>query len=159
MICVAGIAGCNRSSEEAVQRAGQPDFLWTPEVDPDMDRAVAEARRTFPQFASALQSPAPNRGSFAVKVAIVEGKTIEHIWLGDVSYDGKLIRGVVGSEPVNVKAVKLNDRASVTPSVISDWMFVENGVLIGGHTIRLIYSRASPQEQERLKTQAPFRLE
>jgi uncharacterized protein YegJ (DUF2314 family) len=154
----AGIVGCNRS-EETVQRAGQPDYLWVPTVDPDMEKAVAEARRTFPQFLTALESPAPNQGAFAVKVAFVEGQAIEHIWVGDVRYDGKLIRGVVGNEPVNVKDVKLNDQASVAPSAISDWMYVQDGMLIGGHTIRLLYNRASPQEQHRLKAQAPFRIE
>jgi uncharacterized protein YegJ (DUF2314 family) len=154
----AGIAGCNRS-EEAVQRSGKPDYLWVPEVDTDMDKAVAEARRTFPQFLSALQSPAANQGAFAVKVAFVEGKAVEHIWLGDVRYDGKLIHGLVGNDPVNMKDVKLNDQASVAPSAISDWMFVQDGMLMGGHTIRLLYSRASPQEQHRLEAQAPFRME
>lgn len=155
---VAGLAGCNRS-EEAVQRTGQSDFLWVPEVDPDMEKAVAEARRTFPQFLSALQSPAPNQRAFAVKVAFVEGKAIEHIWLGEVRYDGKLIHGLVGNEPVNVKDVKVSDQASVSPSAISDWMYVQDGRLMGGHTIRLLYRRASPQEQDRLRAQAPFRME
>jgi uncharacterized protein YegJ (DUF2314 family) len=58
-----------------------------------------------------------------------------------------------------VKGVKLKDQASVAPSAISDWMFIENGELMGGYTIRLLYSRASPEERGRLKAQAPFRLE
>lgn len=152
------LAGCDRS-EDAVTRTGQPDYLRVPEADPAMEQAVAEARRTVPQFLGNLRSPAPSQHMFAVKVAFVEGGAREHIWLDELRYDGKMIHGLVSNEPMNVKGVKLKDQASVAPSAISDWMFIDNGRLMGGYTIRLLLSRASPEEQGRLKAQAPFRVE
>ena len=160
LIVGAGIAfaGCDRS-EDAGKRNGRLERLRLPEADPAMDKAVAEARRTVPEFLSTLQSPAPGQRTFAVKIALVEDGAHEHIWLGDLRYDGKLIHGSVSNEPVDVKGAKSNDRASVAPSAIADWMFVENGQLVGGYTIRLQYARASLEEKARLKAQSPFRVE
>jgi uncharacterized protein YegJ (DUF2314 family) len=133
-------------------------FIFAPKYHPAF-KAVAEARRTVPEFLSTLQSPAPGQRAFAVKIALVEDGAHEHIWLGDLRYDGKLIHGSVSNEPVDVKGMKSNDRAVVAPSAIADWMFVENGQLVGGYTIRLQYARASLEEKARLKAQSPFRVE
>jgi len=39
----------------------------------------------------------------------------------------------------------MGDRVSVDPDEISDWAFVQSGRLIGGYTIRVLYSELSPQ--------------
>jgi len=46
--------------------------------------------------------------------------------------------GVVGNVPIDVKNVKVDQKIGIDRELISDWMIIENGRLIGGYTIRAI---------------------
>ena len=51
-----------------------------------------------------------------------------------VSYDGKTFHGVVSNTPTTVKSIKMGQQAAVSPSKISDWMYLEHGKVVGGST-------------------------
>ena len=53
----------------------------------------------------------------------------------------------------------MGDRVSVNPNEITDWAFVENGRLVGGYTIRVLYSELSPERRKALEAEARFRIE
>ena len=123
-----------------VKRDGQPDMVRVKSDDAKMNAAVQQARDSLNVFLEVLKSPKGNQSSFAVKKKFqLAADAGEHIWLIDLSYDGRNIHGKVNNEPVDVTNVKLGDPASVSPSEISDWMFVEDGKLRGGYTIRALY--------------------
>ena len=47
---------------------------------------------------------------------------------------------------------------SFDPDDITDWMYIEDGRLIGGYTTRLLRERMSPEERKQLDASAPYKF-
>ena len=124
-----------------------------------MKRAVHEARRTVGVFIAALAHPTAGQYDFEVKKPFRQGDVVEHMWLADVTFSGNRFHGRVDNMPRKIKGVKMGERVSVNPNEISDWAFVENGRLVGGYTIRVLYSELSPQGRAAIEKEARFRIE
>jgi len=43
--------------------------------------------------------------------------------------------------------VKIGDTIEIRPNEISDWMYIDNGTLRGGSTIRVLRNRMSVEER------------
>jgi len=127
--------------------------------DPQMNAAIEKARTTVPTFINALRAPKKNLTGFSVKMAFIDGKHTEHMWLDAVRYDGKQFHGTVNNDPENVSNVKLGDQASVDASKISDWMYIENRKLVGGYTIRVLRDKLQGKEREEFDKGVPFIVE
>ena len=110
-----------------------------------------DALRQFPGFYH-LQNVLI-RGEFA------EDGKVEHIWLSGVRYDGKRLHGRVGNAPVDLKRVREGDAHSMAPGEASDWMFIDEGKLVGGYSIRLLRSRMGVLERGQFDRSVPFRIE
>lgn len=154
------VSGCGEGPREGiVQREDNPDYVRVFNEEA-MDQAVAQARATWPQFAQALAEPGKHRSGFSIKrgFRVQDNPESEHIWLTNVSFDGQRFRGEVNNEPVDTQEVKLGDVVDVTPQQLSDWMYVENGILQGGFTIRVLVEQQSPEEQEEFFRQVGFRF-
>jgi uncharacterized protein YegJ (DUF2314 family) len=141
---------CKKSDEKGsiIKRSGEPDVFSVSSQDAEMEKAMITARSTIRLFLDALKAPKPNQSGFSIKKPYKDGKLVEHIWLTNVTFDGTVLHGVVNNEPVDVKNVKLRDKATVSPIEISDWMYVEDGKLKGGYTIRVFYNHQSPEEKK-----------
>ncbi|RZL20232.1 MAG: DUF2314 domain-containing protein [Pedobacter sp.] len=121
------------------ERKGEPDMVYVPNEDERMNWAIEKAKLTLWYFEESLANPQPQHAYFSIKVHIIDGDNGEHIWLTEPHFDdeGNLF-GTIGNEPVNVSTVKLNQKIGIERDLISDWMTIENGRLIGGYTIRAI---------------------
>jgi uncharacterized protein YegJ (DUF2314 family) len=151
VICLLLATGCGESRDPVVM---------VDDKDPAMNAAMAKARSTAKQFIEKLQAPAnPKCTAFAVKKQFTDKNGTEHFWLTDVSYDGKLFHGEVNNDPEIVRNVKLGDKTTVAPGEISDWMYINDGRLVGGYTIRVLYDKASPKERVEMKKSLPFKLD
>jgi uncharacterized protein YegJ (DUF2314 family) len=152
--------GCAQQDDGVVKREGEPDYV-TEFDDKAMDQAIAEAKASHKQFVEALANPSDNCDSFAVKrgFRVADEPYGEHIWVTQVTFDGTNFKGVVNNEPVDTTEVKLGDTVTVTPEQLSDWMYVEDGVLRGGHTIRVLLKNSSPEQLEAFSKNTGFRLE
>jgi uncharacterized protein YegJ (DUF2314 family) len=125
-----------------------------------MNASIEKARASLQTFKAALRSPPAGSDSFAVKVAFTYGRdSQEHIWLTEPSVASGRVSGQVGNEPVNATFLKLGQRVSAPESDVSDWMFVESGVLRGGYTLRVLLKRLPPPEHEKQLQDMGFRLE
>lgn len=118
---------------------------------------MARARETWARFAVALSEAEPGRGGFAIKKGFAYGGGsgegaggggekggggggggIEYVWIGDVSWDGKVFHGVVNTSARRAN-VEAGDRVEVRPEELADWMYLDGKVLRGGFTIRVLY--------------------
>ena len=126
--------------------------------DARMNTAMAGARSSVGTFVTALQSPKTGQEAFAIKMPFSDGSNTEHMWLSPVSYDGKNFQGVVNNEPEKVKTVKSGQKVTVAPSEISDWMYVDNGNLVGGFTMRVLRDTMTPAERAEFDKSVPFKV-
>lgn len=122
-----------------------------------MEAAIREAKASFKQFIEALCHPTERQKSFLVKVVIDEGEQREHIWLADLDLRGAKPSGVVANEP-NLPSLRFMQRVEFEPSYISDWMYIDEGYLVGGYTTRVIRDRMTPEERRAYDAQAPYKF-
>lgn len=146
------LVGCEKkdSSDKVTRVSGD---------DAKMNAAIAKSRATTNTFIAALKSPKPGQVAFSVKKPFVEGEHVEHMWLTDVTFDGSQFTGLIGNEPEVVKNVKIGQKATVSPSEISDWMFIENRKLVGGETLRVLRDGLSAAERADFDKSVPFTVE
>lgn len=138
--------GKKNEEQNIRKRQDKPDVIDIQSEDDKMNWAMEKARLTLHYFEESLSNPSSNQQYFSIKVRIVDGDKVEHIWLTEPSFDseGNLF-GIVGNEPIDVSTVKLNQKVGIDRSLVSDWMIIENGRLIGGYTIRAIRDNLSGQ--------------
>lgn len=144
----------NAPGSSVIKRAGEPDCIQVTDDDKHMAQAVQKARNTTKKFIAALRSPKNNQSRFAIKKPFIEGDKVEHLWVNEVTFDGKMFHGKVDNEPVDIKAVRLGDEVSVRLEEISDWMYVQDGKLVGGYTICAVCRNLSPAEKKQFEQDA-----
>ncbi|WP_160168191.1 DUF2314 domain-containing protein [Rhodopirellula sallentina] len=108
--------------------------------DEEMNAAIAEARRTLPQFEANWKRP--NVEGVSVKLAFdtVDGEH-EHIWFTPIEMREDEITARCANEPQSVDGLAFGDVRTVDQSSLTDWMILENGKCYGGYTIRVLSKR------------------
>jgi uncharacterized protein YegJ (DUF2314 family) len=145
-------------AREALKPDTEPQVFDVAQHDRAMKRAVHEARRTVGVFIAALAKPAASQSDFEVKKPFMQNGAVEHLWLAGVTFEGNRFVGYVDNKPVKIKGLKMGARVSVDPNEISDWAYVDNGRLIGGYTIRVLYSELPPAGRAALQKEVGFRI-
>jgi uncharacterized protein YegJ (DUF2314 family) len=136
-----------------------PAFL-ADNSDPEMQRAYEQARCTFRYFwrevAWDRRRIVPALALAGVKAPFTDGErrgrtdgkpTVEHMWLSDVDFDGRLVIGKLINSPRWLKTIKEGDSARFTLGELSDWLFSFSGVAYGGFTVNLLRSRMTARER------------
>jgi uncharacterized protein YegJ (DUF2314 family) len=146
-------------AREDLQPGVEPQVFNVGQHNVAMKRAVHQARRTVGVFLQALAHPAANQYDFEVKKPFRQGDVVEHLWLSNVTFSGNRFHGYIDNKPQTIKGIKMGDRVSVNPNEISDWAYVEDGRLVGGYTIRVLYYELPPEGRAALEKEARFRIE
>ena len=144
VVCLLGY-GCSGGGEETYQDE-ETGLVHVPEEDPEMDAAIAEAKRTIDEFIGHFQSPKPGMSMFAVKKPYpTRGGTEEHIWVEVTEYRGGSFHGTIGNEPVDIEGITLGTPVIVAKSEITDWLIVTDGEPLGGFTVAVLDKRVGDQ--------------
>jgi uncharacterized protein YegJ (DUF2314 family) len=125
--------------------------------DPEMQAEIMAAKQSLSQFVKAFMRPSKEQRAFLIKAVFVEGEQVEHIWLADLCFAGGIPRGVVANEPA-LPSMRFKQSVEIEASQITDWMFVENGYLVGGYTTRLIRQRMTPEQRKDFDANAPYKI-
>jgi len=150
-LAIASLFGCGSSEVKPgtiVKRPGLVPVVNVKDDDPNMLAAIQKARTTTDGFVAALNNPKPSQSGFAVKVPIKDRDRVEQMWVSPVRLVNDQFIGVINNEPLNVTTVKIGDEMKIGKGEISDWMYVENGRLIGGFTIRAIRDNMPANERQ-----------
>ena len=156
---VAAVAGCGKAEPQAgdtVKREGEPPIVYVEDDDPKMAAAIDNARSTVDRFIQNLEKPKPSQSGFSVKLPVKDGDNVEHMWVLPVRYENGTFSGTINNEPDKVKTVKIGDQVKVAKDQISDWMFVDDGKLMGGYTIRVLRDSMPEQERHEFDESVPF---
>jgi uncharacterized protein YegJ (DUF2314 family) len=150
----------NVVAQELKQGTTEPPYFEVPKDQHHaaMQIAVKEARKTVEKFITALEHPGPGQQDFEVKKPFIQGNQVEHIWLSDVRYTGNRFEGRIDNQPRKIGGLKLGQIVSVKPKEISDWLYVDNGKLVGGYTVRVHYNELSPQQKQEFDRKADFKV-
>jgi uncharacterized protein YegJ (DUF2314 family) len=136
----------------------EPEVVSFDDADKEMNSAIETARRTASTFIEALNHPGPARSNFSIKLGVREKNEVEHFWLRDVKHRGNMFTGTIANTPKSVHSVRLGQEMSVSTTQISDWMYIESGVLQGNFTMRVMRNRLTPEERSKFDSQLGFRI-
>jgi uncharacterized protein YegJ (DUF2314 family) len=124
-----------------------------------MNAAMDKARATVGEFIAVVQKPKRSQSSISVKAPFTKGKSVEHMWVAEVTYDGRSFHDAISNEPEMVTNYKMGQRVSFESSKISDWMYVENGKLVGGFTLRVLRDAMSAKDRAEFDSSVPFTID
>lgn len=151
--------GCARKSETEKDESPDP-VVYLKSEDPGMAAATAKAKSTLGEFKAALAQRKPNTERYAVKIGFPYGKdNREHMWVQDPRFHDDAVAGTLINEPVDVANLKLGQAVTAPAADVSDWMYVEGGVLRGGYTMRVLLDKMSPEERQKMLGQLGVKLE
>lgn len=106
-----------------------------------MDEAVAEARRTFPEFVNAFETSAWGEGDYIVRMTFFDPKRQigEDLFITFEKLSDDQITGVIESDPQFFPDLKRGTRVTKPIRELRDWMFVPtDGDHRGGYTLRTL---------------------
>jgi uncharacterized protein YegJ (DUF2314 family) len=125
----------------------------------DMNAAIAEAVRTWPEFESLFPVNDTLPVGYSVKMKFDYENGNEHMWLNQLyTREGKLY-GVLDSDPMYVENLNIGDSLAIKKESVSDWMYIKNGKMIGGYTIRVMYNNLNEEEKQEFKASFPYEFE
>lgn len=110
-----------------------------------MAAAMAEARATWPEALAHLQKGGELSAKFPF-VGTTKGN-VEHIWVAVQSVDGDVVRGVLANEPMDLGQLKIGSKVECKLAELSDWLFLRDGKMVGGYTVKVLQQQAERQRQ------------
>ena len=136
---------------------GTPGVVSYHEDDARMRFAIEEAQQSLRVFFDALVSPNPNQTGFLLKVHFEEDGESEHVWMADIDPSVMPLVGTVANE-TSLSRVEFMSRVSFGPEQITDWMYIEDGYLVGGYTTQVIRSAMTPEARAGHDRHAPYKF-
>ena len=154
-VCVvlfAAVLGCGPSTSKPVISQIDPN-------DPRMNAAIAKARATVQEFIAVLKAPKPSYYGFSVKLAFTDGDVTEHMWLMPITFDGTHFHGTVNNQPEKLTNVTLGQKVAIDPATITDWMYIDDLILVGGQTLRAVRDSLPVADRAEFDKSLPFIVE
>jgi len=114
--------------------------------DPEMNGAIAESRRRWPEFLQAYEARAPGQ-RFNVKYPFKVKRSTknEHIWIGVTAIRDGHVTGTIDNEPDNDIGHANGESVTVPVTGLSDWLYIPNGAsekdFAGGFTVKVVLAR------------------
>jgi uncharacterized protein YegJ (DUF2314 family) len=155
-VVLLAFTGCGDSESSPSSR---DPVIHVKATDNEMNAAMEKARVTLDTFIAALQKPGAKQKDFSIKARFEERGKVEHMWVNEVRVDGDLIKGKLGNDPENLKGLHAGMACGFPRSRVSDWMYIDDGRLVGGTSIRLLRNRMSATERKEFDQSIPFKMD
>jgi uncharacterized protein YegJ (DUF2314 family) len=157
------LAGCPDKSGPALEPVTlddpRPEVARIAVDDPLTARAIGQARKTAGQLLQAFHTRGAAQRDFRFKILVAERGLVEQYWVTLESADEHGFTGIIANHPGDITSVKFGQQVTVPAQEISDWMYVDQGVLKGGYSVRLMRDRLQPEERSEFERQMGFRIE
>ena len=151
LLCAVLLLSCDKQSPPSVFD-GRPEtaLVQLDRDDEEIIKIAAEARDTLPVFFRLLTGADAAKDSFYIKYPFEadagSGVNTEQLWLTGITFkDGKYC-GILAGTPVNLSGMKKGDTVIFNTEEITDWMYVSNGKISGGRSVRYLLERI-PEDQ------------
>ena len=108
--------------------------------DAELRAGIDQSRASVRMFLEAFTKPAEKQNSWRVKIAFLKDGEVEHLWLRSLDLTGAKPTGIIASAPRR-HDLRLNQQVEFDPRHLCDWMYVEDGELMGGFSLRILHRR------------------
>jgi uncharacterized protein YegJ (DUF2314 family) len=111
--------------------------------DPELQAAVAEARRRWPEFVAAFEARSSSEDDhYSVKAPFGDDDNVEFMWVEVTAIERETIFGTLANDPANIPSLTCGDRVQISVAKLSDWIVVVDGEMTGGFSLKVIEKRA-----------------
>jgi len=115
--------------------------------DKELDRIADNARRSLPTFFRNLTRPEAGANNFFVKYPLSDDDgDAEQVWLGDIRVKDGIYYGRLANTPSLPGGKKKDKLIIFDPDKITDWMYTQDGKIIGGRSIKYLLEK-NPETQ------------
>ena len=121
--------------------------------DAVMRRATEQARKTFRYFWREMtweyRRIIPACALAAVKAPFADpGSThVEQMWVSNVAFDGRTIRGTLVNEPNTLRSLSEGSVVTLSIEQLSDWLYTLEDKAYGGFTVQVIRAGMSAADR------------
>ncbi|QDT52296.1 hypothetical protein Pan44_03050 [Caulifigura coniformis] len=165
MLFVAGSAGLltldDALQAENARKRHKPEIRQTsasPQEE-EMEKAMDEAVDKLDNFLAVLKTPKKNQEQFAIKFFVELKDDAELLWLNELKFEKGVFTGKLANQPALAKHLKMGETLKVKEDDVVDWMYVEDGKLQGGYTIRVQRKYVQAAERKKFDDQFKFKFE
>ena len=117
------------------ERKNDGNALGFDDEDQEMNAAIAEAKKTLPDFVSLLANPKSGQEMFGIKATFVaDDDQKEHMWVALGIHKKDEFHGILMNKPMFIKGLSDGDEVMVKDDQVIDWFYHENGQMVGGFT-------------------------
>lgn len=130
------------------------DQVFYAEANDIMSAASKQARDNFKYFWRELywegRRIIPATDLAFIKAEFREGDIVEHMWVGDIEFDGEKIIGQVINDPNQLKNVCESDIVEIDlkSERFTDWMMMLMGDVCGAYSIHAMRKQMSEEERK-----------
>ena len=158
LACVgAALPACRKPAQVGASN-DEIDFGISSMMYTQMLAAVTNAQATVPQFLRVLTNPAPNQARFQIKKPFgTRTGSEEHLWIGELTFDGTNFHGRLVNQPMELLTWKKGDAVTVLTNELSDWLYREDGLIVGGFTLRVMRQSVTGKEAEDFDRKMKFK--
>lgn len=151
LIAVASLLSVSVAQASAPPREDGDGVVNYSAEDTTMNRAIAEARASLPQYLDRLDTGRLTPGdTLKVGFPASDGGQ-EHIWVGSVRRVDGGFTGVLANEPFMMPGRHEGDTVEFTQEMISDWSYESNGRMWGAFTLRVMLDDIDPRQAAALR--------
>jgi uncharacterized protein YegJ (DUF2314 family) len=130
---------CDKSVTDASRRPS-PTFELE-RSDEEITRIAENARRALPIFFRNLARPEKGADNFFVKYPLSADDGAEQVWLGGIHVKDGVYYGVLANTASSPGGMKKGDKISFVPDAVTDWMYVQDGKIMGGRSIKYLLEK------------------
>ena len=113
--------------------------------DSELLRIAGEARNSLSVFFRHLNRAGAGERNFSVKYPFAadagSGVDTEQIWLTGIRFRNGQYYGTLAGAPAHISGMKNGDTVTFIADNITDWMYVKDGKIIGGQSIKYLLER------------------
>ena len=110
--------------------------------DSELLRIAEDARRTLPVFFQHLTRAGAGENNFCIKHPFKAdngaGFVMEQVWLTGIYFKNGEYYGILAGAPMLISGMEKGDTRTFDIEAITDWMYVRNGKITGGRSIKYL---------------------
>ena len=126
--------------------------------DPAMARAHEKSEKGLDAFLEKLSNPPPGTDNYSIKLGFTDkaegvalatdqmAGNVEYMWVYEIRASGDHFTALLDDTPEDIRNIKPGDRVEFEKSDIFDWLYIENGKIVGNYTVCPLLL-AGPKEQ------------